>query len=155
MNTKIKIYNLASPQKRKTLGALGSIAVSPLISCGGGNGSGGTQNSNVNYVYTQTNATNNEIVRFQINSLGTISYIDRIATGGTGSAGLSPEDLNNPGPDPLISQSSIYVSQAESLLFTVNSGNPYAANQASNTSSITIFAIGYNGALTRKSLTPV
>jgi 6-phosphogluconolactonase (cycloisomerase 2 family) len=153
MNPNKQSHHLFNSQKRKTLGTLGALAVSPLIGCGGGNGSSSTS-SNVNYVYTQTNATNNEIVRFRINSQGTISYVDSVATGGAGSAGISPESNGAPGADPLISQSSIYISQADSLLFTVNAGDPYAT-QTSNTSSITVFSIGYNGALTKKAVTPV
>jgi 6-phosphogluconolactonase (cycloisomerase 2 family) len=163
-------HDLPNTQKRKTLGTLGALALSPLIGCGGGDGSSSSSSNSVNYVYTQTNILINEIVRFQINSQGTISYLDRVATGGIGSNGYSPEPEKNTtsgstpsprsGPDPLISQSSIYVSQADSLLFTVNAGDPYAqdptaANPKINTSSITVFSISKSGALTKKAMTPV
>ena len=152
-------------KRRQTLGTLGALAAFPLIGCGSGSSSPASNNA-VNYVYTMTNAQQNAVARFRLEADGNLTYLDQTLTGGEGSLGRSPEDtspsfdINNPNgtyspePDSLVCQSSLFVSQAEGLLFCVNAGNPYASS-AGNTSSISVFSIGANGSLKLKSNTKV
>ena len=89
-------------------------------------------------VYTQTNEdAGNSIAAFGRNADGTLTFIDKFATGGLGST----EFDGGEGLDPLISADSIITTDDQKYLLTVNAGSD----------TITSFAINNDFSLTKVS----
>jgi len=96
-----------------------------------------------NQLYTETNETANMVVHLVRAADGTITIKNRVATGGAGLDGYRP-GATSQGPNSLISQNSVIVSQDKTTLFAVNGGD----------SSVSVFAIDQtSGDLTLKKTT--
>lgn len=75
------------------------------------------------HLYTQTNEAANKIIHFKQNADGTLTEMDRIATGGKGTGGFSPSTGEESVPDSLLSSASVITSRDHKYLFAVNAGN--------------------------------
>jgi hypothetical protein len=89
-------------------------------------------------IYTQTNETENKVINFMQGADGMLSEVERVMTGGMGTAGLSAATGENGVPDSLLSSNSVVTSMDKKYLFTVNAGN----------NTVSCFAIGGDGRLT-------
>lgn len=75
------------------------------------------------HLYTQTNETANKIIHYKQNNDGTLTEMDRVATGGKGTGGFSPSTGEESVPDSLLSSASVIASKDHKYLFAVNAGN--------------------------------
>ena len=93
-----------------------------------GSGGKGKDSSSQGFVYVQTNGVDgNQIVVYRRADDGTLSYQDKVSTGGRGSGG---------GLDPLQSQSSLVLSDDQRFLFSVNAGSGTITSFATSPSGL-------------------
>lgn len=117
-----------------TSGALALATAALLAGCGSGSdGSShfGMTPKPVSHVFTQSNATLNQVINFRRHRDGTLEEVERVNTGG---AGLG----EGTGPDALSSAGSVQISPDHKLLFTVNAGDK----------TVSAFNIAQDGRLT-------
>ena len=115
-----------------------------LSACGGSSSGSNAQITQAapltNQLYTQTNESANAIVHLTRAADGSISIKNRASTGGLGLNGVKP-GATSPGPNSLVSQNSIIVSDDKTTLLAVNAGD----------ASVSVFAIDQtSGDLTLK-----
>src|SRR5262245_51333429 len=95
------------------------------------NGQGG-------HLYMQTNETRNVIVHYRRSADGTLTEIERIATGGRGSGTYKPISGQESAPNGFEGARSVILSPDRRLLFATNGGD----------NSVSSFAVGDDGRLT-------
>jgi 6-phosphogluconolactonase (cycloisomerase 2 family) len=95
------------------------------------------------HLYMQTNETRNAIIHYQRSANGTLTEVERVATGGAGSGLLSPI-YHVPRPNHFEGAGSVILTPDRRLLFTTNGG----AN------SVSSFAVGKEGRLTLADVKP-
>ena len=92
------------------------------------NGQGG-------HLYMQTNETRNVIVHYRRSADGTLTEIERVATGGRGSGTYKPISGQESAPNAFEGAASVILSPDRRLLFATNGGD----------NSVSSFRIGENG----------
>jgi 6-phosphogluconolactonase (cycloisomerase 2 family) len=102
-----------------------------------------TQTSNGNmrrggHLYMQTNEVQNAIIHYLRSPNGTITELDRVPTGGTGSGVYKPISGQESAPNAFEGAASVIMSPDHRFLFTTNGGD----------NSVSSFAVGDNGELT-------
>lgn len=93
--------------------------------------------SYASHVYTQTNETINKVIHFGRHADGTLTEVERVATGGRGTSGYKILSGQKSAPDNLVSSNSIVLSPDNKLLFTVNAVD----------SSVSSFSVDESGRL--------
>src|SRR5215470_3597987 len=89
------------------------------------------------HLYMQTNETRNAIIHFHRSANGTITEVERIATGGAGSGVFRPIYEAN-GPNAFEGAGSVILTSDRRFLFTTNGGD----------NSVSSFSVGKDGRLT-------
>lgn len=89
-------------------------------------------------IYTQTNETENKIIRFRQGADGKLVEVQRIATGGRGTDGNSAFAGEGLQPDSLTSSNAVIASKDKQYLFAVNAGD----------NTVSAFAVDADGMLT-------
>lgn len=74
-------------------------------------------------IYTQTNETENVVINFRQGADGRLMEMQRLPTGGKGTAGYTPVTGEASSPDSLISSNSVIASRDKMHLFVVNAGD--------------------------------
>lgn len=90
------------------------------------------------HLYTQTNETNNAVIHYSRNVDGTLKEVERVATKGKGTNGFKVTTGETSAPDPLLSASSVILSDDNKMLFVANSGD----------NTVSVFKVAGNGKLT-------
>lgn len=89
-------------------------------------------------LYAGTNAARNGVARFRRHADGRLEFREITLTGGSGTDGLVLPTLTARGPDPLLSQHSVAMNAAHTVLMVVNTGDD----------TVTSFRVSPSGALT-------
>jgi hypothetical protein len=89
------------------------------------------------HLYMQTNETRNAIIHYHRSANGTLTEVERVATGGAGSGLLSPI-YHVPRPNHFEGAGSVILTPDRRLLLTTNGGD----------NSVSSFAVGKEGRLT-------
>ncbi|KRG70706.1 hypothetical protein ABB29_06345 [Pseudoxanthomonas dokdonensis] len=89
------------------------------------------------HLYTQTNETDNSIIHYGRMADGTLTEMDRVATGGKGTNGFKPATGEESAPDTLLSAYAVTMSRDHRWLFNVNAGDQ----------SVSAFKVGADGHL--------
>jgi 6-phosphogluconolactonase (cycloisomerase 2 family) len=89
------------------------------------------------HLYMQTNETRNAIIHYRRTASGTLTEVERVATGGAGSGELSPI-YHIKRPNDFEGAGSVILSADRRFLFTTNGGD----------NSVSSFAVGEDGGLT-------
>lgn len=89
-------------------------------------------------IYTQTNETENKIINFRQGADGKLAEVQRISTGGRGTAGYSAFAGEGFQPDSLTSSNAIVGSTDKKYLFAVNAGD----------NTVSCFSVDMDGMLT-------
>jgi 6-phosphogluconolactonase (cycloisomerase 2 family) len=89
------------------------------------------------HLYMQTNEIRNAIIHYRRTASGTLTEVERVATGGAGSGDLSPI-YHIKRPNDLEGAGSVILSADRRFLFTTNAGD----------NSVSSFAVGEDGGLT-------
>jgi 6-phosphogluconolactonase (cycloisomerase 2 family) len=102
-----------------------------------------TQTSNGNmrrggHLYMQTNEVQNAVIHYLRSANGTITEVDRVPTGGTGSGVYKPISGQESAPNAFEGAASVIMSPDHRFLFTTNGGD----------NSVSSLAVGDNGELT-------
>jgi hypothetical protein len=90
------------------------------------------------HLYIQTNETHNAIIHYLRSPSGTITEVERIPTGGSGSGVFKPISGQESAPNAFEGAHSIILSADRRFLFTTNGGD----------NSVSSFTVGENGELT-------
>src|SRR5262245_10503548 len=96
------------------------------------------------HLYLQTNETQNVIVQYRRSANGTLSEVDRIATGGRGSGTFKPISGQESAPNAFEGAGSVIISADKRFLFATNGGD----------NSVSSFRIDENGRLTLVQVQP-
>jgi 6-phosphogluconolactonase (cycloisomerase 2 family) len=97
----------------------------------GMNGRGG-------HLYMQTNEVKNAIIHYHRSANGTLTEVERVATGGKGSGTFKPISGQESAPNSFEGAGSVILSQDRKFLFATNGGD----------NSVSSFAVGAQGKLT-------
>jgi 6-phosphogluconolactonase (cycloisomerase 2 family) len=97
----------------------------------GMNGRGG-------HLYMQTNEVKNAIIHYHRSANGTLTEVERVATGGAGSGTFKPISGQESAPNAFEGAGSVILSQDRRFLFATNGGD----------NSVSSFAVGAQGKLT-------
>src|SRR3984885_3883850 len=95
------------------------------------NGGGG-------HLYMQTNEVKNAIIHYHRSSNGTLTEVERVATGGAGSGTFKPISGQESAPNAFEGAASVILSKDRRFLFATNGGD----------NSVSSFAVGEDGRLT-------
>ena len=98
----------------------------------GMNGRGG-------HLYMQTNEVKNAIIHYHRSANGTLTEVERVATGGAGSGTFKPISGQESAPNSFEGAASVILSPDRKFLFATNGGD----------NSVSSFAVGAQGNLTR------
>jgi 6-phosphogluconolactonase (cycloisomerase 2 family) len=90
------------------------------------------------HLYIQTNEIRNAIIHYHRSANGTLTEVDRVATGGAGSGVFKPISGQESAPNAFEGAGSILLSPDRRFLFTTNGGD----------NSVSSFAVGEDGRLT-------
>jgi hypothetical protein len=90
------------------------------------------------HLYIQTNEIRNAIIHYHRSANGTLTEVDRVATGGAGSGVFKPISGQESAPNAFEGAGSIFLSPDRRFLFTTNGGD----------NSVSSFAVGGDGRLT-------
>ena len=90
------------------------------------------------HLYSQTNESENAVIHYSRNADGTLNEMERVATNGKGTNGFKVTTGEKSAPDPLLSASSVILSNDNKMLFVANSGD----------NTVSIFKVAKNGKLT-------
>jgi hypothetical protein len=90
------------------------------------------------HLYIQTNEIRNAIIHYHRSANGTLTEVDRVATGGAGSGVFKPISGQESAPNAFEGAGSILLSPDRRFLFTTNGGD----------NSVSSFAVGGDGRLT-------
>src|SRR6266403_1865516 len=97
----------------------------------GMNGRGG-------HLYMQTNEVKNAIIHYHRSANGTLTEVERVATGGAGSGTFKPISGQESAPNSFEGAASVIVTPDRRFLFTTNGGD----------NSVSSFGVGEDGELT-------
>jgi 6-phosphogluconolactonase (cycloisomerase 2 family) len=89
------------------------------------------------HLYMQTNETRNFIVHYHRSANGTLTEVERVATGGAGSGTFKPISGQDSAPNSFEGAGSVILSADRRFLFTTNGGD----------NSVSSFAVGDQGKL--------
>src|SRR5215813_4940849 len=95
------------------------------------NGQGG-------HLYMQTNEVKNKIIHYHRSPNGTLTEVERVATGGAGSGTFKPISGQESAPNSFEGAASVILSPNNKLLFATNGGD----------NSVSSFSVGEKGKLT-------
>src|SRR6266478_6285858 len=98
----------------------------------------GMSNHRGGHLYMQTNETRNFVVHYLRSANGTISEVERTATGGSGSGTFKPISGQESAPNAFEGASSIILTPDRRFLFTTNGGD----------NSVSSFSVSEDGRLT-------
>jgi 6-phosphogluconolactonase (cycloisomerase 2 family) len=98
----------------------------------------GMMNGNGGHLYMQTNEVKNCIIHYHRSANGTLTEVERIATGGAGSGEYKPISDQDSAPNAFEGAGSVILSQDRRFLFATNGGD----------NSVSSFAVGADGRLT-------
>ena len=90
------------------------------------------------HLYTQTNETRNAVVHYHWSASGTITEVERIPTGGSGSGVFKPISGQESAPNAFEGAGSVILTPDRRFLFTTNGGD----------NSVSSFAVAHDGRLT-------
>src|SRR5215475_2523593 len=96
------------------------------------------------HLYMQTNEIQNVIVNYRRSANGTISEIERVATGGRGSGTFKPISGQDSAPNAFEGAGSVILSPDRKLLFATNGGD----------NSVSSFSVDKDGRLTKVDVKP-
>jgi len=97
-----------------------------------------TPNGRGGHLYMQTNEVKNAVVHYHRSANGTLTEVERVATGGTGSGVYKPISNQDSAPNAFEGAGSVILSADRRFLFATNGGD----NSASS------FSVGKDGRLT-------
>jgi len=97
-----------------------------------------SQNGQGGHLYMQTNETRNLIVHYRRSANGTLTEIERVATGGRGSGTFKPISGQESAPNSFEGAGSVILSPDRKFLFATNGGD----------NSVSSLAVGDQGRLT-------
>jgi hypothetical protein len=97
-----------------------------------------TPNGHGGHLYMQTNEVKNAVVHYHRSANGTLTEVERVATGGAGSGVYKPISNQDSAPNAFEGAGSVILSADRRFLFATNGGD----NSASN------FSVGKDGRLT-------
>src|SRR5262245_11216015 len=103
----------------------------------GMNGRGG-------HLYMQTNEVKNAIIHYHRSANGTLTEVERVATGGAGSGTFKPISGQESAPNAFEGAGSVILSTDRQLLFATNGGD----------NSVSSFRLGKDRRLTRLDVKP-
>jgi hypothetical protein len=92
---------------------------------------------NGGHLYMQTNETQNAIMHYHRSANGTITEVERVPTGGSGSGVVRPVYYPRKGPNPYECAGSVILTPDRRFLFVTNGGN----------NSVSSFSVGDDGGL--------
>src|SRR5215471_5045517 len=101
------------------------------------NGQGG-------HLYMQTNEVKNKIIHYHRSPNGTLTEVERLATGGAGSGTFKPISGQESAPNSFEGAASVILSPDRKFLFTTNGGD----------NSVSSFKVGKDGRLTLLDVKP-
>src|SRR5262245_22862741 len=96
------------------------------------------------HLYMQTNETRNHIVHYRWSAHGTLTEIERVATGGAGSGTFKPISGQDSAPNAFEGAGSVILSPDRRFLFTTNGGD----------NSVSSFSVDKGGRLTLLDVKP-
>src|SRR5215471_15363475 len=94
-------------------------------------------NGRSGHLYMQTNEIKNAVIHYQRSGNGTLTEVERVATGGAGSGTFKPISGQESAPNSFEGAGSVILSQDRKFLFTTNGGD----------NSVSSFAVGEQGQL--------
>ena len=98
----------------------------------------GMSNHRAGHLYMQTNETRNAIIHYHRSANGTLTEVERVATGGAGSGTLKPISGQASAPNAFEGAGSVILSPDRRFLFATNGGD----------NSVSSFAVSQEGRLT-------
>src|ERR1700719_2171439 len=90
------------------------------------------------HLYMQTNEVKNAVIHYHRSANGTLTEVERVATGGAGSGTFKPISGQESAPNSFEGAGSVILSQDRKFLFATNGGD----------NSVSSFAVGDEGRLT-------
>jgi len=99
----------------------------------------GSSNGGGGHLYMQTNEVKNAIIHYRRSANGTLTEVERVATGGAGSGTFKPISGQSSAPNSFEGAASVILSADRRLLFATNGGD----------NSVSSFSVGDQGRLTR------
>jgi 6-phosphogluconolactonase (cycloisomerase 2 family) len=97
-----------------------------------------SMNGQVGHLYMQTNEIKNAIIHYHRSPNGTLTEVERVATGGAGSGTYKPISGQKSAPNSFEGAASVILSPDRKFLFATNGGD----------NSVSSFAVGDQGRLT-------
>jgi hypothetical protein len=97
-----------------------------------------SSNGRGGHLYMQTNEVKNVIIHYHRSANGTLTEVERVATGGAGSGTFKPISGQDSAPNSFEGAGSVILSPDRRFLFATNGGN----------NSVSSFAVGEQGRLT-------
>ncbi len=97
-----------------------------------------SMNGRGGHLYMQTNEVKNTIIHYHRSANGTLTEVERVATGGAGSGTFKPISGQESAPNSFEGAGSVILSPDRKFLFATNGGN----------NSVSSFAVGDQGRLT-------
>ena len=97
-----------------------------------------TPNGRGGHLYMQTNEVKNAVVHYHRSANGTLTEVERVATGGAGSGVFKPISGQDSAPNSFEGAGSVILSPDRRFLFATNGGD----------NSVSSFAVGNDGKLT-------
>ena len=97
-----------------------------------------SMNGRGGHLYMQTNEVKNTIIHYHRSANGTLTEVERVATGGAGSGTFKPISGQESAPNSFEGANSVILSPDRKFLFATNGGN----------NSVSSFAVGDQGRLT-------
>ena len=97
-----------------------------------------SMNGRGGHLYMQTNEVKNTIIHYHRSANGTLTEVERVATGGAGSGTFKPISGQESAPNSFEGANSVILSPDRTFLFATNGGN----------NSVSSFAVGDQGRLT-------
>src|SRR5215467_6671803 len=101
-------------------------------------------NGRSGHLYMQTNEIKNAVIHYQRSGNGTLTEVERIATGGAGSGTFKPISGQESAPNAFEGAGSVILSQDRQLLFATNGGD----------NSVSSFRVDEKGMLTLADVKP-
>ena len=90
------------------------------------------------HLYMQTNETRNAVIHYRRSQNGTITEVERVATGGAGSGVYKPISGQESAPNAFEAAGSVILTADQRFLFVTNGGD----------NSVSSFGVGEDGKLT-------
>src|SRR5499427_9642563 len=97
-----------------------------------------TMNGQGGHLYMQTNEVKNKVIHYHRSPNGTLTEVERVATGGAGSGTFKPISGQESAPNSFEGAASVILSPDRKFLFATNGGD----------NSVSSFAVDEDGRLT-------